>query len=263
MTALATAGVSAADGSRLCVLGAGNCYDLDLPRLTAVYREVHLADIDREALDAARDRQPPEVREKLVCHGPLDLSGVLGEIERWKRLEVTLQELVAAPEAASARVASALPGPFDVVVSACLLTQLQLAALNILSDRHRLFAAVRQTVSLIHLRTLVRLLAPGGRALLVTDLTSNVTYPLQRVDPKADMLALMRALVRNGNVIYAAHPELLSTAFREDPFASRLATLGEPSEAWLWNNGPERVFLVYAMTITRRGDTEPASPKKT
>ena len=32
---------------RLCVLGAGNCFDLELSRLTQSFAEVHLVDIDR------------------------------------------------------------------------------------------------------------------------------------------------------------------------------------------------------------------------
>ena len=251
LTARLSAGVPAESGLRLCVLGAGNCYDLDLEQLGRSYREIHLVDIDEAAIDQARSRQDPLLRERIFCHAPVDLSGIFEPLERWERMQVTLDELMAAPQTASLRVASSVPGPFDVVVSACLLTHMQLCALNVLTDRHRLFQAVRQTLNLIHLRTLVRLLVPGGRALFVTDLASNLTYPLHKVDPKADALALMGALVKAGNVIYSANPELLMATFRDDPVLSRAASLDRPFDAWLWHNGPERVFLVYAMEITR------------
>src|SRR5438105_15087755 len=42
---------------RICVLGAGNCNDLDLAWLAQAYREVHLVDIDPAAIDEAAKRQ--------------------------------------------------------------------------------------------------------------------------------------------------------------------------------------------------------------
>ncbi|HWO13253.1 MAG TPA: hypothetical protein VNN80_27320, partial [Polyangiaceae bacterium] len=46
---------SAGAAPRLCVLGAGNCGDLDLERLASRYRSIHLVDIDADALAQARD----------------------------------------------------------------------------------------------------------------------------------------------------------------------------------------------------------------
>jgi hypothetical protein len=251
LTSLVEKGVASEAGLRLCVLGAGNCHDLDLCRLGAVYRELHLVDLDKSALERARSRQSAELQERIFCHAPLDLSGVLAHIERWAKMQVTIQELVSAPKVATAKIAEALPGPFDVVVSACVLTQMQLSVLNVLTDRHPLFEAVRMTVNLIHLRTLARLLASNGRALLVSDLTSNTTYPLDKVDSKSDLKPLMRELLAAGNVIYAAHPGLLERMWKDDPVLRQSATLSGPEDAWLWHNGPERVFLVYAMEIAR------------
>src|ERR1041384_7568545 len=78
----------------LCVLGAGNCLDLELPRLTQRFSAVHLVDVDRGALDTALAKQPAEVRARLVLHAPVDLSGLLEKLERWKRLETTEAELL-------------------------------------------------------------------------------------------------------------------------------------------------------------------------
>ena len=96
-------------GSRLCLLGAGNCYDADLERLASLYREVHLVDIDPEALDRAWERQSTTVRARLVRHPPVDLSGVLDQLARWRELDVTAEELMNRPGAAVAEIASALP----------------------------------------------------------------------------------------------------------------------------------------------------------
>jgi hypothetical protein len=251
LTALVAARGSGDASLRLCVLGAGNSNDLDLEQVAGVYREIHLVDIDRAALERARARQSRVTQARISCHAPVDLSGLFDRIDNWKRMQVTIEELSSAPHVASGQIVKALPGPFDVVVSACLLTQLQLAMLNVLTDRHQLFQAVRLTLNLIHMRTLVRLLAPAGRGLLVTDLTSNTTYSFDRTDPKSDLLPLVAELSAAGNVIFAAHPGQLAAVWRDDPFLSRESTLSGPLDAWLWHNGPERTFLVYAAEITR------------
>jgi len=41
----------------LCVLGAGNCLDLDLPRLARHFSAIHLVDVDQAALEAALARE--------------------------------------------------------------------------------------------------------------------------------------------------------------------------------------------------------------
>ena len=114
---------------RLCVLGAGNAYDLDLTELLTVFAEVHLVDIDADAVNGARARVPESQRHRVLTHAPVDLSGWFQHLERWGRMQVTPQELMAAPAAGARGIAAALPGPFDVVVSTCLLTQLQLTLL--------------------------------------------------------------------------------------------------------------------------------------
>jgi SAM-dependent methyltransferase len=252
LTSLVRAAAAPDSGTRLCVLGAGNSYDLDLGSLAEVYREIHLVDLDGAALRRARERQDPAVRERIFGHAAVDLSGLLDRLERWQRLAIqSPDEVTARPEVASAEIAEKLPGPFDVVVSACVLTQMQLAPLNVLSPSHPLFAAVRQNLDLTHLQTMARLLAPGGRAILTTDLVSNLMYPLENVEPGRDLRELMRELIAAGNVIYAALPDLLQWLCREDPLLARTVKASPPHDAWLWRNGPERIFLVYALEMRR------------
>lgn len=239
-------------GQRLCVLGAGNCYDLELSQLTSAFAEVHLVDVDRAALERARAGEAEPVRAQLFLHGPVDLSGLHGELEAWRAMRVTPERLMAFPAVASKQIASALPGPFDVVVSACLLSQLQLALLEVLSDRHQLFEAARQIQNLVHLRSLVRLAAPGGRALLVSDLASDLDYPLTKLPREADLPAFTRELVAAGKAIYAVNPELIAWTAREDPYLARTVEVMPLQDAWLWQNGPERTFLVYALRLMLR-----------
>jgi hypothetical protein len=249
LTEVAIAGASPEAALRLCVLGAGNCYDLDLPRLASLYREIHLVDIDEAALGRAWDRLDGTARAKVFRHAPIDLSGLFDRLERWRSFQAQPQELMEHPDRASKQIAARLPAPFDVVLSACVLSQMQLSVLNVLSSGHRLFEAVRQLVNLTHLRTLARLVGPAGRGVLATDALSDQIYPLKNIDLHADRRALLADLARAGHVIGAVHPELLAWTVREDPMLRRAISMSPPLDAWLWNNGPERVFLVYAVEL--------------
>lgn len=239
-------------GDRLCVLGAGNAYDLELEELLTRFAEVHLVDIDAEAVARARLRVPEGPRARLFAHAPLDVSGMFEHLERWARLQVTLQELIAAPAVGAQRIAASLPGPFDVVVSTCLLTQLQLTLLHSLGDRHQLFVALREFLTLTHLRTLAALTKAEGRALLVTDLCESAVFPAGRPRNDADLPALMAELVAAGHVIHSSHPELIALTLGDDPVLVRAFGKGQVSVPWLWQNGPQRRFLVYGLTLPRR-----------
>jgi hypothetical protein len=234
---------------RLCVLGAGNAYDLDLPRLAAVFREIHLVDIDDGALARAYAQQDAATQARLFLHAPIDLSGLFDRMEAWRDFRVTPEDLAAYPEDASARIVESLPGPFDVVVSACILTQMQLSLLSGLSASHRLFEAARQLLNVMHLRTVTKLLVPQGRAILASDLSSNLLFPLS---PDAtDLKTVLIDVLGAGKFFYAAHPDLLIWASREDPMLRRLARLSPPVDVWLWKNGTERTYLVYALELER------------
>jgi len=246
------AGATVSESDRLCVLGAGNAFDLELEELLTRFAEVHLVDIDAAAVARARERVPEGPRSRLLAHAPLDLSGMFQDIERWGRMQVTPQELMAAPSVGAKRIAAALPGPFDVVASTCLLTQLQLTLLQLLGDTHQLFVALREFLTLTHLRTLAALTKPGGRALLVTDLCSAEMFPKGRPRDDADLAPLMQELVDKGHVIHSSHPALIRVTLDDDPVLKRSFDAGQLSPPWLWQNGPSRRFLVYALTLPRK-----------
>ena len=252
MTALALRDVAPEAGLRLCILGAGNCYDVDLVKLASSYREIHLVDVDPAALARARQPLGADAGAKVFSHAPLDLSGLFDRLDRWARLEVEPQELLGHAAEASAQIARSLPGPFDVVISACLLSQIQLAIYNVLSAAHPLFDAVRHVANLTHLRTLAALMAPAGRAFFATDVASNDLFPLAEVREQSDLRPLLATLVRSGTVVFAVSPDLLTWTAREDPVVQRAVEVSEPVDAWLWQNGPDRLFLVYALELRAR-----------
>ncbi|MEO8184271.1 MAG: hypothetical protein ABI895_36080 [Deltaproteobacteria bacterium] len=240
-------------GDRLCILGAGNCQDLELPELASRYRELHLVDLDEQALTRARDRQPRSVREQLVLHPGLDLSQLLGELDASRALAWAPERLAQQPGSAAAQIARAIGARFESVVSACVLSQMQLALCTELSEAHPLFAALSYTLGLTHLRTLAALSAPGGRALLCSDVADEQLAPLAGLGPDANLLELLAQLVLAGEVFHSVDPVLMSQMLIDDPLLARDVLLQPLRDVWLWQLTAERSYLVYALLLERRG----------
>src|SRR5262249_51890486 len=69
-------------GGRLTVFGAGNCNALDVTRLAGVFAEVHLLDLDEDAMDGGVRRQGLRSNGKIHLHGGLDFSGLAYALDR-------------------------------------------------------------------------------------------------------------------------------------------------------------------------------------
>jgi hypothetical protein len=242
---------------RLCVLGAGKCNDVDLVRLAETFVEIHLVDIDAGALGHAVARQTPEVRTRLRPHALVDLSGVSKRLPKWKRRPPTVPQLEANADATLQSVVARLPGPFDVVVSACVLTQMAFAARDALGDAHPMLQFVRLSVTATHLNTMVALTAVGGTSLFVTDLVSSTVFPLDELPAQAhapgrlDLRGWMDRIVASGTAYHSANPSVVRGVLGGPALAP---FIDEPEllEPWLWTGGKGRTYFVYAMRIPRR-----------
>src|SRR6185295_8518282 len=104
-----TALTLACGGETVALLGAGNCNDVNLPVLAEQFRSIHLVDIDRDAVQRARARQPFEVLRSLSLHAPVDLSGCLGQLARYRTREPSPLELGGWSAKATARVLQSVP----------------------------------------------------------------------------------------------------------------------------------------------------------
>lgn len=239
----------------LCVLGAGNCFDLDLAALCATFERLHLVDLDDDAVKRARLRLRPPQREQIVLHAPVDASGCNGELASWRDMKVTPEHLMSVPGRVSSELCERLGGPFGVVISACLLSQILLTARRILGDRHPLFDAANLVLTLAHLRTLLQLTARSGSAWLVTDVSSNEIAPLGEAKGGENLLPFMQRLHRENKLFNTVSPPMLSSIAAEDPVLAQRASLSQPVDAWLWRNGPTRTFLVYGSELRHRAPT--------
>ena len=252
LTELCARDVALGSGQTLCVLGAGNANDLDLEALAARYRSITLVDLDIAALERAMARQTAATRSRLLCRAPVDVSGMLGRLTRWKASRVTPDELAELPGLAARELAARLGGTFDVVLSACLLTQMQLGLLTVLGEDHRLFEAARFTLTLGHLRTLSELAAPGGRVLMASDLTSTDLAPAILSTPPHELGALAEQLTREGRIFQVANPALWREMVKDDPSLCAELELRPELSSWLWHNGTTRTFLVQALEGRRK-----------
>jgi hypothetical protein len=234
-------------GGRLCVLGAGRCNDLDFERLVPSFPEIHLVDLDAAAVRAAIRRQPAALRPKLRVHAPVDLSGLSKRLKKWRQAAPSAASLEATASATASALVAGLSGPFDVVVSACMLTQMSFHVRDVLGDGHPMLAAVRTCLVDVHLSTLVGLTAPGGVGLLVTDLASSTYVSLDAVASEQSLRDVMQRIVASGKFYHAANPLLIQRAFARHALADRPELL----DPWLWTGANDRTYLVSAYRVCR------------
>jgi hypothetical protein len=238
-------------GGRLCVLGAGNCNDVDLQALAGAFREVHLVDIDREALAQAVARQGVAADRSVRLHGGLDLTGIAELFASWEKRPPVEAEVREATARATGTVVPDVGGPFDVVLSPCLLSQLvgyaDVVLGRRLSCRRELLVAQRTR----HLRTVSDLLAPGGTAVVVCDVASSTGHP-ELHDMHRDKLGdYLERLTYTDRGFDGLSPAAMRGALRSDPLIAPLLGPVQQVAPWLWRLGPKRAFLVYALRFRR------------
>ena len=244
-----TAAAAAKRPATLCVLGAGSCNDIDLERLAEAFAEIHLVDIDGTALARAVARQPEAVRPRLRRHA-VDLSGLPARrLGRWKRVVPGAADVESASAAALDTILTKLGGPYDVVASTCVLTQMAFALREALGERHPALETARFGLMRTHLSTLVGLTAPGGVALFASDAVSSTTYALEEPPPGQTMTDVLHAVVSSGRGYFAANPEIV---------AGLMAEVGTPEllDPWLWTGPLDRTYLVYALRLRLPIDAE-------
>jgi hypothetical protein len=240
-----------AGGERLAVLGAGNCNDLDLPALAAKYRELPLVDVDVEAVERARSRQPPEVATALVLHAPVDLSGALEKLAEFRDERPTPAQIAAIPGNAADNVKMEVRGTFDTVMSTCLLSQIMHGARMALGE-HPDLELIATALALGHLRSMVRLIRPGGTGIFASDTCSSEMYP-PLVDRcrKFSPLAVLGRLEETENILSGTRPSMIFEALTSDPVISPTIAPPQLIEPWLWRLG-KLTLLVYGVVFKKR-----------
>jgi hypothetical protein len=241
--------VPARPDSRMCVLGAGNCNDLDLRWLTQAFAEVHLVDLDETALARAVRRQKCEGLPQLRLHAPVDLSAAAKAVEGWSAARPdnsAIDQCIRLIQSSPTLVARALGvRPFDLVLSPCVLSQLIVSFRDLIGSEHPRYPELRAAIRAAHLRMMAGLLNRGGRGVLLVDVASTDNFPdLARVEDDA-IDDLMRTLIRDGKCFRPLTPAAIRSTIQslEDRDAIGRATFTRP---WRWRLGLSKAFLVYA-----------------
>ncbi len=241
----------------LCVLGAGNCNDLDLLALAEAYSDVHLVDLDDDAVRAGIAAQRSYAQtshaggvadlSNLHVHGGIDLTGCTTLTSGWNLERAPADDaLQRCVELVTEHTVPQIPGPFDVVASVCLLTQLFDSVVFGLGDSHPRFLELLMCIRLRHIRLLFELLRPGGAAILITDFVSSASYPPLTTTSEQDLPALASQLIQSRNFFTGANPAALYALFETDPIVSPQLRHMSMSRPWLWDFGP-RTYAVCAI----------------
>jgi hypothetical protein len=235
----------------LCILGAGNCNDIELEELAGNYQRVTLVDLDDHALSEALEYLPPAARARVRHYGGTDLSGILSTLSAWLPEKPPPDAAIDA----AIRDASVAPlpeiGRFDVVASTCLLSQLIDSVIMALGSRHPRFLELTLAVRNRHLRQIVELLNLRGAGVLVTDVVSTDTAPqITRMDESVLHQALVD-LIAECNFFTGGNPFAIQAQYQTDSQVAHLVERVEVTIPWRWDIGPKQ-FLVCAVLFRRR-----------
>jgi hypothetical protein len=92
----------------------------------------------------------------------------------------------------------------------------------------------------------------GGRALLVTDVVSTESYPLDELPPGTDLGAVLDLVITESRFFAGANPRTLGQVLRKDPVLAEAFGPAERLPPWLWEGRLGRTYLVYALSLPRR-----------
>jgi len=234
---------------RICLLGAGNCNDIDLPQLMHRFAEVHLVDLDRDALIAGTRTQGVAQSEQIKLHVGMDVSGIVEHLGRWHTTPPRPGDypaVVAHAQSATIPVA----GPFDVVASLCTVSQLIDAVMMATGQPTQESITLALAVRDRHLELMEQLTQPGGHLVLITDVTSSATVPDLDVIPLEQLPIKLIEMINTRNFFTGLNPFALLARYRQDPVWESRAESAELSAPWIWNLGP-RQYVVCALTVRK------------
>ncbi len=242
----------------LCVLGAGNCNDLDLHAILATGWRVQLVDLDQSALLAGVEQQGLADDQRIACHGGIDLTGVWDEIAA-----LTPQSDIESVRAVAQRLATARPTvdlpTGRIVLSIGLLSQLVETATFTIGEKHAGFLELVQGLRLQHLRLAADLVEPGGRLIVTSEIVSTSTAPHIAEATEIELPSVLSKLLLEGNFFSGLHPSFIGQTLRTDPLLSEQLSNLSVAGPWLWHF-IARTYAVCAFIATKQAAIVPIEP---
>ena len=221
--------------ARLCVLGAGNCNDLDLNRLIRYFSEIHLVDLDSKALERGVSQQKLIKHKKIKLHGGIDVTGIFPTLKSWSASKKTSTFLHHCIRQALNFTGLPFLGSFEITISTCLLTQIIDSIVFISSLKHPPMELL-QALRIRHLRLLAELLVPDGVGLIVTDFS----YVKENNQIATDSRSFL-----------GVSPEDLYSLTVTDNVLSSMVQKSRIISPWLWRLNPKCTLKVGAVQFHR------------
>ena len=238
------------DCQSICIWGAGNANDLDLNRLLEVFSEVHLVDLDQEALRFAVEQQSLLKTPTVVLHGGVDLLGITKFTDAFPATEPNTADVDRLLK--HFRVLTPPPcQPCDVVASVCLLSQLIETIASLVGAGHPRLPELITAVRCHHLQRLLQATRPGGRAILITEILSSDTFPTLPAIPEASLRNALSQQINMRNFYTGLNPAILESLAEREPSIGRLCNGIAAHPPWRWDFGP-RTYAVAAYEARTR-----------
>jgi hypothetical protein len=233
------------------IFGAGNCTDLDPEQLATQYGEIHLIDLDAEALERGRERFPPAVRDRVVVHGGIEMSGFADKLDTWGDEFPDDAQIGHSALLAVQSILQRVGQTFHVVLSDCILSQLPLSYRRAWIAPHAAWERLFSSITAVHLATLVGSVRSGGSGVMACDGLGSRAVPELRDLANASTETLQRFVFER----------LSERAIRLDPDpatllgglqSGRLSQVVESARVtapWLWDTGD--LLLVFGLVFRR------------
>lgn len=239
----------ATPAASLCILGPGNLNDVRLEELRERFREVHLVDIDVDAVHSALQRRGLAGHSGFRAHGPTDLTGILDLLPTsGRRVPRSCAESLL--HALERERCSVQESPFDVVASTAALTQLLQSVVDSAltpGDVVRVSLGVRDK----HLADLISLTRRGGTSVLVTDVVSTASAPQLAETAEVELQREMASLVGARNFLTGVNPYRIVALLKQDVRLRDHVSDVQLLDPWLWAVTPDRLHLTCAIVARR------------
>jgi hypothetical protein len=228
---------------RVCILGAGNCNDLDLGALRTAFGEIHLVDLDGEALALGMERQGLSKDPGIRPHPGVDVAG-LSELGTTAGAATDSANVSQVLRTYRSRFGATGVPRCDAVVSCCILSQLIETLANLLGTNHPRLKDLVVELREAHLDLMLEQTCDGGSLLFISDIVSSDTAPELLTCPDAALAKLRDELVSRNNYFHGTNPHLIERSL------TLRSTRVERRPPWRWPIG-ERSFLVTAIRVDR------------
>lgn len=164
---------------KLLILGAGNCNDVDLVSLSRQFSEMHILDIDADALSYGTKQQLGSKKSNITLHvqDVTQFKDAYNTIIE-KPYSSTINRGIELLQTLSFPSLPKYKEYFDVVVSQCMLSQIT-ARIYALRDKEnskskvRLIETISKKLVIAHLKELIAYLSKGSVGIVITDVVSS------------------------------------------------------------------------------------------